>query len=75
MRCRISTALLAQYSPIELTFSVLKAWLRRHLKVLRPIFAGDFGGLLRHAIEASKCDQYTVEHFKHAAGGYLFEEN
>ncbi len=61
------------YSPIELTFSVLKAWLRRHLRVLRPIFQGDFGGLLRHAIERSRCDQYTVEHFKYAAGGYIFE--
>lgn len=61
------------YSPIELTFSVLKAWLRRHLRVLRPIFQGDFGGLLRHAIERSRCDQYAVEHFKYAAGGYIFE--
>lgn len=61
------------YSPIELTFSGLKAWLRRHLAVLRPIFQGDFGGLLRHAIERSRCDQYAVEHFKYTAGGYMFE--
>lgn len=62
------------YSLIELTFSVSKAWLRRYLKVLRRIFQGNFGWLLQHAIKQSRCDQYTVEHFKYAAGGFYLSK-
>lgn len=58
------------YNPIELTFSVLKAWIRRHFRKLRIIYRGDFGGFLRYAIEASECDRFAVRYFKHAAGGY-----
>ena len=41
------------YSPIELTFSVLKAWMRRHWRQLRGVFNGNFGGFLEYAIENS----------------------
>lgn len=61
------------YSPIELTFSILKAWMRRHFRRLRAYFEGDFGGFLRYAIENSGCDKYAVEHFRYAAEGYKFQ--
>jgi transposase len=60
------------YNPIELTFSVLKAWMRRHFPRLRSTFA-DFGTFLIYAVEHSQCDRFAVEHFKHSAGGYVFE--
>jgi transposase len=62
-----------EYNPIELTFSLLKAWMRRHFKALRPQFQGDFGAFLRYAIEHSGCDKKAIEHFKYSAGGYQFE--
>jgi transposase len=61
------------YSPIELTFSVLKAWIRRHYRHLRYVYQGDFGGFLQHAIEQSGCDKHAKEHFRHAADRYKFE--
>ena len=60
------------YNPIELTFSVLKAWMRRHFETFRPVFANDFEGFLRYAIEHSGCDRYAVEHFRHSSAGYIF---
>ena len=61
------------YNPIELTFSMLKAWMRRHFRRLQPQFEGDFGGFLWHAIENSGCDRAAMQHFRHCAGGYVFE--
>ena len=61
------------FSPIELTFGLLKAWMRRHWRDLQPTFRGDFKGFLRHAIEASECDRFAREHFKHSAAGYMFD--
>ena len=64
------------YNPIELTFSMLKAWIRRHFRHLRRLFDGDFGGLLRYAVRESGCDQKAREHFGHSAGGlYRFESD
>ena len=64
------------YSPIELTFSVLKSWIRRHFHEIWPQREETFGDFLHYAIERSRCDQYAKAHFKHAAGeggGYIFE--
>ena len=61
------------YSPIQLTFSMLKAWMRRHFRSFRELFEGDFGGVLAYAIENSGCDRKATERFRHCAGGYLFE--
>lgn len=61
------------FSPIELTFGLLKAWMRRHWRGLQSTFRGDFIGFLRHAIEASECDRFAREHFKHSAAGYMFD--
>lgn len=60
------------YNPIELTFSVLKAWMRRHFKAFKDVFANNFEGFLRYAIEHSGCDSTAVEHFKYSAAGYMF---
>ena len=61
------------YNPIELTFSVLKAWMRRHFEAFRLVFQNDFEGFLRYAIENSGCDRFAMEHFKHSAAGYIFD--
>ena len=60
------------YNPIELTFSILKAWMKRNFRRLRSEFH-DFGGFLAYAIEHSGCDKHAVKHFKHSANGYIFE--
>ena len=63
-----------QYNPIELTFSVLKCWIRRHFGRLFGAFHGDFEGFLRFAIQHSRCDSHAKKHFKHAPhGGYVFD--
>lgn len=61
-------------SPIELTFSVLKAWVRRRFHLDWPEFNGTFGQWLLQAVELSGCDRFAVDHFRHAGnGGYMFE--
>ena len=59
-------------NPEELTFSVLKGWMKRHFREYWPSWGGDFGSFLSFAINASKCDQFPRQHFKHT-GAYLFE--
>lgn len=59
-------------NPIELTFSILKAWIRRHFQRVRPTFES-FGAFLRFAIEQSGCDNYGEKHFRKRAGGYIKE--
>ena len=61
------------FNPIELSFSVLKAWVRRFYVHLWPLFEGSFGDFLRYAVARSRCDQFARKHFKHSAGGYIFE--
>lgn len=60
------------YNPIELTFSVLKAWMRRHFESFRPVFQNDFEGFLRYAVEHSGCDRFAKEHFRYSDAGYIF---
>ena len=61
------------YSPIELTFILLKAWMRRHLEYLRQYFERDFGGFIQFALGNSGCDRFAVEYFRHSTAGYRFE--
>ena len=63
-------------SPIELTFDLLKAWMRRHWRALRDQFQGDFKGFLRYAVQVSDCDSKAKQHFTYSnkdVGGYRFE--
>ena len=52
---------------------MLKAWMRRHFQELKGVFAGNFEGFLKHALEASECDKAAVRHFKYSKAGYKFE--
>ena len=44
------------YSPVELTFGLLKAWMRRHFRSFRELFQGDIGEFLAYIIENRRCD-------------------
>ena len=62
------------YSPIELSFSVLKAWVRRHFHDIWPRFKDFFSDFLLMAVQRSHYNRYAVSHFRHSgAGGYIFE--
>jgi hypothetical protein len=60
------------FNPIELSFSVLKAWVQKHFQDIQPGF-NDFGDFLQYTIHHSQCNQFGKEHFKHSAGSYIFE--
>jgi transposase len=61
------------FSPIELSFSVLKAWVRRRFHELWPAFEGSFGEFLMMCVARSCCDRFAVAHFRHSgSGGYIF---
>ena len=60
------------YSLIELTLVMLKAWIGRHLRALRPSFEGDFEGFLRCVIGYSGCDEKAMEHLRYNAEGLSF---
>ena len=55
-------------NPIELSFSVLKAWFRTHYTSIRSEFEGTFGDLIRYAIDRSHCDCFAKEYFRHSGG-------
>jgi transposase len=56
------------YNPIELTFGVLKAYIKRNFVWTRANFPS-FGEFLIDAIRTSRCDKFAMKHFKYAAGG------
>ena len=62
------------YTPIELTFSMLNVWMWHYLKAFRHVFQNDFKGFLRHAIEHSGCDRKAVKHFRHSTTSYIFDD-
>jgi len=61
------------YNPIELTFSVLKAWIRKHYYYRRSWYP-NFGTFLRASIVDSRCDRFARAQFRHAAGGGVYVE-
>lgn len=61
------------YNPIELTFSVLKAWMKRNWIFLRHE-CHTYGEFLELAIRESRCDRFAKKQFKHAADGVYIEE-
>uniref|UniRef100_A0A093X9Y0 Uncharacterized protein y4pE/y4sA n=1 Tax=Talaromyces marneffei PM1 TaxID=1077442 RepID=A0A093X9Y0_TALMA len=61
------------FNPIELTFLVLKAWMKRNWIFLRMTFA-NYGDFLTYSIGASGCDRFARKQFKHAANGVYIEE-
>ncbi len=63
----------SDFNLIELSFSVLKTWVRRHFEEIWPHFEGTFGEFLHYAVARSRCDRFPKQHFKHSAGSYIFE--
>lgn len=61
------------YNPIELTFSVLKAWMKRNWIFLRQS-CDTFGDFLELALRESRCDRFARQQFCHAANGVYIEE-
>ena len=61
------------FNPIELSFSVLKIWIRHHYQFLRPQ-CEHFNNFLWRAIIQSKCDHFTSSQFQHSAGGIYIEQ-
>ena len=61
------------FNPIELTFSVLKAWFQRNYVWTRHRYS-NFGDYLIYAVAASRCDRFARDQFRHAAGGLYLEE-
>ena len=47
--------------------------MRRHFRMLRPAFEGDFGSFLSYTIAHSGYDATVVQLFRHSVGGYKFE--
>jgi hypothetical protein len=60
------------FNPIELSFSVLKAWFQ-HNYVWTCSDHGSFGDYLIWTIGQSHCDRFAREQFHHAAGGLYLE--
>jgi transposase len=64
------------YNPIELTFGMLKAWIKRNYVYRRPNFGrSGFGEFLAAAVRESGCDGFAKKHFRHAAGGLYIQED
>ena len=63
-----------ELNPIELSFSVLKAWVRCRFHELWPSFDGSFREFLEMAVRESRCDRFAEAHFWHSGNGaYVFE--
>jgi len=63
----------SNFNFIEFSFSVLKIWIRRHFKKIWPHFEGTFDEFLHYAVERSRCDRFSRQHFKHSVKDYIFE--
>jgi len=62
------------FNPIELTFNILKAWMRKNWASQRKNFT-NLDDFLWYALEHSKCDSFAKEQFRHAADGVYCEGN
>ena len=58
---------------MELTFSVLKSWIKRHYHFTRES-CSNFGEFLQMAIDSSRCDRFARKHFRHSAEGIYIEQ-
>ena len=61
------------FNPIKLTFSILKAWVKRHW-LYRRDECSNFGEWLRLAVNESHCDQYAANQFRGSAKGCYLPE-
>ena len=63
----------SDFNSIELTFSVLKAWVKWHYHFTRES-CSNFDQFLEMTIEYSHCDHFAQQHFQHLAGGIYIEQ-
>jgi transposase len=61
------------FNPIELSFSVLKAWFQRNYVWTRSNHRS-FGDYFVWAIGQSRCDRFAREQFRYSVGGLYLEE-
>ena len=64
---------LPDFNPIELTFLVLKSWIKYYYYFLRPIYS-NFGEFLQAAIKHSNCDQFARAQFHYSVHGCYIEQ-
>jgi hypothetical protein len=55
----------SNYNLIELSFSILKTWMRRHFHESWSHFQETFEEFLRYTMNRSQCDRFVKEHFRH----------
>ncbi len=65
----------SNFNFIELSFNVLKIWIRRHFEKIWLHFEGTFDEFLHYAVARSRCDRFSKQHFKHSVDDYIFETN
>jgi hypothetical protein len=79
-KCRVKYLFLysSNYNLIELSFSMLKTWLRRNFHESWSHFEEIFEDFLKYAINKSQCDRFVKEHFKHSVEieeNYIFQND
>jgi transposase len=60
------------FNPIELTFGLLKAWIRCYFWLRKDEFA-TFSEFLIEAIEQSRCGCFARKQFRHCGRGYYIK--
>jgi transposase len=65
----------SDYNSVELSFSVLKTWVRRHYHQIWSSYESTFKEFLKYAVEMSRCDQFAKTDFRCNVEDYIFEEN
>ena len=63
----------SNFNLIELSFNVLKIWIRKHFHEIWFSFDDFFDEFLHYAVTKSHCDWFSKQHFKHNVGDYIFE--
>jgi transposase len=64
------------YSPIELSFSVLKAWVRRRFQELWSFFQGSFGDFLLMYVAKNHYNRFAEAYYRHSDNReYIFEKD
>ena len=63
------------FNSIELSFFVLKAWVRRHFHETWSSFESDFEAFLSYVVTRNRCDRFVMKHFKHIAYERLIFQN
>jgi hypothetical protein len=68
----------SNYNFIELRFSVLKTWMRRHFHESWSHFEETFEKFLKYAMNRNRCNRFIRKHFKYSADAksdYIFQKN